>query len=278
MKKTLFVTDLDGTLFRGDKTISEETIKTINGLIEEGMYFTFATARSIHSAARLTSKLKLQLPVITRNGAVLAEQQTGKELEVVMFSKDNLTKLRQKMEGLDLYGFVTGYVEGRERKSYLRSQEKNSAACRQYLLEHEGDERLRPVDTIEEVFAGEICYFTYMADKEDLDPFYERIRDEEDWICIYQKDMYHPEHWLEIGPKEATKANAIKALQKRLGCERLVVFGDSINDISMFQVADEAYVVENAISELKALATDVILSNEEDGVARCLKSIWEKNK
>lgn len=48
--KTLYVSDLDGTLLNSDTRLSDATIKTINALVEEGMHFTFATARSITSA------------------------------------------------------------------------------------------------------------------------------------------------------------------------------------------------------------------------------------
>ena len=60
----LYVSDLDGTLMKNDGTLSEYTIQTINELVERGMFFTFATARSIESARVITEKLKLQLPVI----------------------------------------------------------------------------------------------------------------------------------------------------------------------------------------------------------------------
>ena len=56
-----------------------------------------------------------------------------------------------------------------------------------------------------------------------------------------------------------------------LGCDRLVVFGDQKNDIDMFKAADACYAVSNAVDELKALATDLIQSNNEDGVARWLE-------
>ena len=44
----------------------------------------------------------------------------------------------------------------------------------------------------------------------------------------------------------------------------------AINDIPMFEISDECYAVENAVGELKAFATGVIESNEEDGVAKWL--------
>ena len=75
-------------------------------------------------------------------------------------------------------------------------------------------------------------------------------------------------------PIKASKANAILQLKELLGCDRLVVFGDGVNDLDMFRVADEAYAVENAVPELKAAATAVIGANDEDGVARWLSRNW----
>ena len=71
-------------------------------------------------------------------------------------------------------------------------------------------------------------------------------------------------------PAAASKSNAIRQLKAHLGCERLVVFGDGKNDIDMFQLADESYAVENAAPELKAVATGVIGSNNDDAVAKWL--------
>ena len=52
-------------------------------------------------------------------------------------------------------------------------------------------------------------------------------------------------------------------------------FGDGKNDISMFRAADECYAVANAVEELKEIATGVILSNNEDGVAKWLEENGE---
>ena len=55
----------------------------------------------------------------------------------------------------------------------------------------------------------------------------------------------------------------------------VIAFGDGVNDMEMFRLADEAYAVENAVEELKALATGVIDSNDSDGVARWLVEHFE---
>jgi Predicted hydrolases of the HAD superfamily len=54
------------------------------------------------------------------------------------------------------------------------------------------------------------------------------------------------------------------------GCSKIISFGDSINDIPMFEISDECYAVENAVDEIKAVATGIIDSNEDDGVAKWL--------
>ena len=53
--KTLYVSDLDGTLLRSDETISEYTAQTINRLTTDGMLFSYATARSYHTAKKVTN-------------------------------------------------------------------------------------------------------------------------------------------------------------------------------------------------------------------------------
>lgn len=69
-------------------------------------------------------------------------------------------------------------------------------------------------------------------------------------------------------PAAASKANAILKLKEMWGCSRVISFGDAVNDIPMFEISDECYAVENAVDELKAVATAVIGSNEEDSVAK----------
>ena len=71
-------------------------------------------------------------------------------------------------------------------------------------------------------------------------------------------------------PKTVSKANAVQWLKQYLGCDKVVVFGDQKNDISMFEAADECYAVSNAVKDLKVLATDIIHENNEDGVAKWL--------
>ena len=60
-------------------------------------------------------------------------------------------------------------------------------------------------------------------------------------------------------------------MKEMLGCDRIVCFGDHLNDLPLFAIADERYAVENAEEALKKIATDIIGGNDEDGVARWLE-------
>ncbi|MBQ7094702.1 MAG: HAD hydrolase family protein, partial [Clostridia bacterium] len=67
--KTLYISDLDGTLIHSDAKISEFTAQTINNLVEKGLIFSYATARSWHTSVKVTEGLKGHLPIILYNGA-----------------------------------------------------------------------------------------------------------------------------------------------------------------------------------------------------------------
>ena len=117
--RTLYVTDLDGTLMRNDLSISEFSVRTINELVEKGFAFTYATARSINSARTITGELKLNLPVITRNGAVLADNTTGKYLEKAVFTDEEVKLLKELIPELPRCGFVSCFFGDEMIKAYV---------------------------------------------------------------------------------------------------------------------------------------------------------------
>ncbi|MDE6833583.1 MAG: HAD family hydrolase, partial [Ruminococcus sp.] len=66
--KRLYITDLDGTLLDSSGKVSVNTVKIINSLIGNGIYFTFATARSVYSAKPITAGININVPCILMNG------------------------------------------------------------------------------------------------------------------------------------------------------------------------------------------------------------------
>ena len=77
--------------------------------------------------------------------------------------------------------------------------------------------------------------------------------------------------WIDIHHSQASKGSAVGQLKKQLGVSKLLCFGDSDNDLSMFALADESYAPANANSEVKAAATAVIGDHDADGIAHFLR-------
>lgn len=275
--RTLYVTDLDGTLMRNDMTISEESVRIINQLIDSGILITYATARSFHSAYTITKNIRFKLPVITRNGTTFADQIAVKEQETSFFSIGVLKELKELLPVIYRCGFTSKYIDGKMYKMY-----QGGVKCKEFqgYLDYYhsiGDTRMRMVDDIEKQFEGDISYITLISTREELLPYYEAVKESNRWETVFQKDTYREEYWLEICPKDATKAKAVLKLKDRLECERLVVFGDSINDLPMFEIADEAISVSNARPEVLSAADHIIGSNESDAVAKYIRGVEVDN-
>ena len=267
--KVLFVTDLDGTLLNSNDTLTDFTLSTINGLIEKGMCFSYATARSLSSASIVTRGLTKNIPVIVYNGTFIINPATGEKLYSLYFTERQKKTVIETLKKYAIPPLVYGYIQGVEKASWLAGRE--NAGITHYINSRKGDARLRPVDTIEELYCGELFYFTCIGEKEELMDVYKTFKDSEEFTCTLQRELYREEYWCEIMPKKATKGNAILVLKEKLGCDKIISFGDAVNDIPMFRISDECYAVENAVDELKQYATGIIGSNNEEGVAHWLR-------
>lgn len=265
--RTLYVTDLDGTLLRSSETTSEFTNDAINHLVENGMLFSYATARSFSTSAKVTRGLNAKIPLIVYNGALVIDNVTGEILLSNFFDSDASAILKDLLTH-DVYPIVYSFIDGVEKFSYVPS--RCSRGVLDFVATRKGDRRDNPVEMPDELYKGEIFYFACIDEAEKLSPLYEKYRDQ--LHAVYQRDIYSGEQWLELMPQAASKSGAIRQLKSHLNCDRLVVFGDGKNDVDMFELADECYAVSNAAEELKAIATAVIGSNNEDSVAKWL---WE---
>ena len=193
-KKTLYVTDLDGTLLNSDVKINEYSLKIINSLVEEGMLFTYATARSISSASIVAKGLSTQIPIIAYNGAFIIEPDTRNILSKEEFTKEQMEAVMEVFEKHHISPLVYSFVEGVEKVSWLSGTE--SEPKKRYLDSRKGDKRLRLVHTVKELYAGEIFYFTCIGDKEELQPVYQIFAEDERYTCTFQKEIYQEEFWL----------------------------------------------------------------------------------
>ena len=263
--------DLDGTLLRSDQTLSEYTCSVIERIVEAGVHFSYATARSIDTAARVTRGIRVDIPVIVHNGAFIVDSVTRRPLWSAKFTPQEEEAVYSAFLEQGLFPLTYAVIDGKNRFSYIR--ERCSAAQWAFVCSRKGyedDRRAREIFSPDEALDGDVYYFACIADDERaLEPVCKRLKNK--FCCISSRDIYTDAPWLEIMPQGVSKASAAKKLMGLLGCTRLVCFGDAVNDLPMFEIADEKYAVANAAPELKKLATDVIGSNDEDAVAAWLE-------
>ena len=264
--KTLYVSDLDGTLLRSDQRTSEYTNRVVNDLVARGVHFSYATARSYNTSHKVTAGMTAPFPIIIYNGAFVRDNATGQLLLTNFYEKEAAAPLIRDLTAHGISPIVYAYVDGIERFSY--NADTVSGGARDFIDTRHGDSRDRPVTDMEALLEGDIFYVTCIDLPEKLEPVYRKY--DPVFRCLYQKDIYSGDQWFEIMPRDTSKAAAAKKLKALLSCDRLVVFGDAVNDLDLFLIADEAYAVANAVPELKAAATGVIGGNDEDGVAKWL--------
>lgn len=290
MRRTLYLSDLDGTLLRGDETLSPFTIRAVNELAHKGVCFSYATARSAVTAEKVTADLRLRTPAIVHNGVFIWEPQTRRRLARNRFTPGEAAEISAALQAADVLPIVYTYsgsdeegsAEGCERFHYwsdpVHGMGELFPGLRAFLETRRGDPRETPVGRREELLpysaenpgglTGEIYYYTCIDRAEKLAPLYERFRDR--FTCVFSPELYTGAQWLEILPCGANKASAALKLKQLLNCNRLVCFGDAVNDLPLFEVSDECYAVENAAPAVKERATGVIRANDCDGVAKWL--------
>lgn len=263
--KTLYVSDLDGTLLRSHERTSEYTNQVINELVEKGMLFSYATARSFHTSQKATKGLNAKIPLIVYNGVFVKDNVSG-DILIAHYFQEDIKNLIDELIHNHIYPIVYAYIDNQEKFSFV--QEKSSQGVLDFVSTRKGDLRMNPIIDERLLYQGNIFYVTCIDDEDKLKPFYHRYKNK--YHCVYQKDIYTQEQWLEFMPQEASKSNAVKQLKEYYNCEKVVVFGDGLNDKDMFEEADECYAVENAVDELKMIATEVIEGKNHDGVAKWL--------
>lgn len=274
--KTLFISDLDGTLLTSRENISEYSLKSLNALIDaRGLSFTYATARSLNSAAKACWGLRQNLPVILYNGAVVMEPWSKRMLYNSHFNRGQLDYIREALTRFGVQPLVYSFSQtGKEKVSWIKGKETDGML--RYLARRQGDNRLNPVDCADDLIGDDIFYFTCIAKKENLDALYTHIQASFDIRCIYEQETYQTDYWCEIMPSNTSKGTAAQNLKQVLGAERLISFGDGINDESLFRASDESYAVQNAIDSLKNIATGVIGFSEDDAVSKFLQANYQK--
>ncbi|MBI4978903.1 MAG: HAD family phosphatase [Spirochaetes bacterium] len=276
MNKRLFITDLDGTLLRNDATLSQYTYNKLNELIANDVLISVASARNIVSIQAILGDIQFRLPLVCSNGSLISDYRTGKHIFARYLDAAIARSVLDMSLHYGLQPFVASVKGGLDLVSYERVLNDGMQSYYDQRIAT-GDKRLRHVEHIAEALSGEIVVFTIIGRPEHTTPLYdELVRTFGTSLCYYHfEDTYtHGYYWLMVQHSDATKANGIRELQSRFAPDtHLTVFGDNLNDLPMFAIADTAVAVSNAPQAVRSAAEVVIGTNEDDSV---IKYIEEK--
>ena len=270
-QKTLYVSDLDGTLLDSSIRVPETAVDALNRAIDCGALFTVATARTPGTLYHLLRDVHLSLPAIVMTGATMWQPHSGIYTDTQYFDAPVAERILDVYRRYGLSSFIYTLSDGMinvYHQGPLSDMERDFIAARvnnpykRFHISPSGESEL-PEN------CDKVVLFFAMQPSDIGHPAYEALAGIPDINPMFYNDTNYPEiAMIEAFPPGASKAKAIRRLAERIGADRIVVFGDNFNDIPMFEIADLAVAVSNAIPEVREKA-DIIIGHHDSGaVAR----------
>lgn len=267
---------MDGTLLGSDSLVSAETAAIISDLTSRGALITVATARTPATVVPLLSSTATTPPTIVMTGAALWRRTPG-EFDSVRFIPDcDRAEIRDVCGQFGLHPFVymmdsptflSVYHGGRSLSDCERAfyEARKNLSFKHFNLNCEAPEGRRAI----------LCYA--IGDHRRIFAAADELRSRGDlalscYYDIFDNSIAH----LEVFAPGVSKAAAVLELKSRMEADRVVVFGDNLNDLPMMEVADYAVAVGNAFDEVKQQADTVIGPNTDNSVAKYIKEDFEK--
>ncbi|PLW70616.1 HAD family hydrolase [Pseudohalioglobus lutimaris] len=272
----LIVFDLDGTLLNKESAISDYTSETLRLLAEHQIAYTVATGRTLHSARSVLGEHDFLLPQAYKNGVMTWHPEEMRFTKGAMLTMSELDHVFRAFRYADVTPLVFTLDE-KQRSTVYHAPLKSG--IEQELVSHAGlgdNLRTRALDEL----PGDavITHVNAIGPCEAIETVLRSVN-EEPQLVAYSGTLRDDRQWrwLDLHHSEASKGGAIADLRDILGIERVICFGDSDNDLSMFAVADESYAPANANDAIKAAATAVIGHHDEEGIARFLRERFKLN-
>lgn len=269
--KTLYVSDLDGTLLDKDSKLSQRSAELINQAIDKGALFTVATARTPATVSALLEDLRLPLPAIVMTGAALWHQDTETYDGISYIDAETARKTAEVFCRNELPFFMYTL---KDDMIHIYHHGPMSEIERNFAEERVGNRfkqlhlNVCTTDGLPEQFDNTILFYS-MQPGDAPGRVYAGLESNGMTNNLYYHDIFGPDVWiLEVFALPSTKANAISKLAAGIEADRVVVFGDNVNDLTMMRRADVAVAVGNAIEQVKNEADIVIEPNHTDAVAR----------
>lgn len=272
MKRHLIAVDMDGTLLNSKNVITETTLAVLKDMTAKGHLLIPASGRALCLLPKALKELKLPY-AITENGALIWDDQEKKSLfrgELpVCVSREILLQTEKLACYVEIFSEGKAYADQR----VLPRLEGTSLGqlFRDYML----------ADHI--FLQGGNQTAALLAKAEKINVYFEHP---EEGMSFYRswKERSDVEVTTSIGgnvefnARGINKGTALRFLQEKLGIpkERCIAFGDNENDLEMFEAAGRAVAMGNAKPHIRARADLIAPTNDEDGVARVLGSMFQE--
>jgi len=252
----LLVSDIDGTLVRSDKTLSDAVVEAVARVRRAGVTVTLISARPPSGMLWIAERLGLTGPIGAFNGGTVV-MPDGHIVSANRLAKDVAEKALAMLDrpGVTPWLFAGGqwYAQDRENRNL-------------------GRERLAA--NVDPVFQADFTPLLDQADKlvgvSDDHPLLAKIEGEMkaalgDGANVARSQPYY----LDVTAPSANKGDGIAALADAYGVplSAVAAMGDQHNDLPMFARAALSVAMGQAPAEVQAAADHVAKSNQEDGVA-----------
>ena len=269
----LYVSDLDGTLLNDQSVIEPATIDKLNKLIDDGVHFTIATARAYPSICTLVKGLDVRLPVIEQNGAVIRDYASGHVLEANLMTPDDVTGVCDVFDFFNVDPAVSILQGDDNPVLYNRIENPGMEWAITAMLDIRDRRELIVWNSLDTVKASSVLLFRYLDTEARIREIAGMLKNKIPDISVSYFHNFFTDGWeINVSSLSANKGTALKLLrQHATGVRKVVVFGDSANDMDMFHHADEAYAVANATRAIRNKATAIIGLNTEDAVVNYIE-------
>ncbi len=246
----LIIADLDNTLLRSDKSISDYTINVFEKCREQGHLIAFATARAENAMARFIESIKPD--IIISNGGATINVRGEIIYRNLIKDKEVATIVEMCHQFTSNKGLITAECDEGYYCNFVPNDPDRRAAFTYSDFKNFNTPAYKITSELENDAWGE-----------------EIIRACPDCTLI----SFTGEKWRRFAAQGSDKGTALQILVNHLGIDLsdIIAFGDDINDLGMLKLAGTAVAVSNAIDEVKAVADHITDSNDQDGVANYLE-------
>jgi Cof subfamily protein (haloacid dehalogenase superfamily) len=261
----LIALDLDGTLLKKDKTISQYTKEMIYKAKKAGHIVVIATGRPFRTSAMYYEELELNTPIINFNGAFIHHPNDDKW--GIYHSPLDLITAKRIIEACEQFHVKNILAEVIDDVYFHYHDEKLLDIFRL------GNPNIKTGDLRNILMQNPTSILIHSTE--------EKVPEIQAYLSEVHADLIEHRSWaapwnvIEIVKFGINKSVGLHRLSDyfQIPAEDIIAFGDEDNDFEMIEYAGNGIAMGNATQALKDIATDVTKTNEEDGIGLFLQKI-----